>query len=123
MNATQANPPIEKQTGAVSSALQHQRMLAMQSFQFQRRLVRSPLLGLQGIRPITKKILDERRYDQILFVSGSGKSVDVNAETGGEVLDALDHYESRRAWLRLTRVDEVVPELKEVVEQFYRALS
>lgn len=107
------------------AAGQRTRMLAGQSFQFTHTLGNSPLLSLPAIRNLTKRMLDQGRYEQILFDNGTdGRGPrDVTAETGGAVLDALNDYDARKAWLRLTRVDEAAPEIGAVIEQFYRDLS
>ena len=131
VEAVQTSGPLAPQAPAsaplvsVPSAEQVTRMLASHSFQLRHSLGHSPLLSLPAIQDITKNLLGQRKFDQIMFdpgLPGSGARR-ADAESSGDLLEALDHYESRRAWLRLTRVDEIAPEFKEIVEQFYRDLS
>ena len=109
----------------LDSTEQAARMVALQSFQFRHRLGNSPLLSFPMVREITKRLLDQRRFDQVLFDSGLPGSSPKKADesSGKDILDSLDQYESRRAWLRLTRIDEVAPELKDIVSQFCQDLS
>ncbi|QDU24173.1 cupin-like domain-containing protein [Urbifossiella limnaea] len=100
-------------------------MSSTRSYQFRHTLGHAPIMSLTAVRDITKRLLDERRFDQIMFDAGiegwGPKRAD--AGSGPAILDALDQYGSRRGWLRLTRVDDVAPELGGVVEKFYQDLS
>lgn len=110
---------------SVPSADEVTRAHISQSYRFQHSLGGLPQLNLDAVRAVTERLLDKGLYDQIMFNNGlpDAPTLNADADSGRELLDALAQYETRRAWLRLTRLDEVVPELTSVVEQFYADLS
>ena len=103
---------------------QYLRMLELASFKFCHSLGGSSLMTLPGVRDLTRQMLDEGRFDQVFFHSGLPGSVPCYADAVKRdvILDALNNYEQHRAWLRLTRIDEVKVCFAGIVEQFYRDL-
>lgn len=96
------------------------RALQMKSFAFRHSLAGSGAFSLSDVRRATKQLLDERRYNQI-FCRTRGK--ELAPQDVFEALDALESPDETDTWVRLTRVDEVVPEFRNVVNQFYMDLS
>lgn len=117
-------PPLGRVIVRVDEA-QQARMRALQSFSCLHSLGGSPLVDFEAVGVAARRMLRERRLDQILYVTGRPDAIarsrdDVRPE---ELLATLDGLASERAWIRLTRVDEVIPELRDVIHRFYADLS
>jgi Cupin superfamily protein len=98
------------------------RMLDHKSFSFRHSLGNYPGLSIPSIQKLTRQLLEEKRFDQVYCRAlGSGKKDDtISAD---EVLATLQSFDTAGAWLRLTRVDEINEELREICETFYADLS
>jgi hypothetical protein len=101
---------------------QHARTLDLKPFSFRHNLGNFPALSLPGIEKLTRQLLEEKRYDQVYYRMG-GISKESNADNAGEVLAALQSLDTAGVWLRLTRVDEINKEFREICETFYADLS
>ena len=101
---------------------QQARLLDLKSFKFRHSLGNLPELSIPAIRELTRKLLEQKRYDQIYCRNFSpekkGATVDADA-----VMSTLDSFETAGSWLRLTRVDEINAELGQLCETFYSDLS
>lgn len=104
---------------------QRERILTSQPFSFRHELGGHPLMSLPEIRKLTKKMLAEGRFDQVFYKTGvsMANSKYSDAESSKEIIKLLENLDTAGAWLRLTRVDELNPEFKGVLEQFYAQLS
>src|SRR5271170_7041502 len=101
---------------------QHARMLDLKSFSFRHSLGNFPALSIPGIQKLTRRLLEEKRFDQVYCrVLGNGKMNDT--ANIAEVLAAVESLNTAGAWLRLTRVDEINEEFREICETFYADLS
>lgn len=113
---------------AVVTALapdQQARMQKLESFSFNHSLGNCPSLNLLGVQSLTRRLLEEKRYDQVHYRTGGGgkKSRNSCADTVDEVIATMQSLATAGAWLRLTRVDEINEEFRDISEQFYADLS
>ena len=120
----------EENPGRVSSVItevtpeQQARMLALKSFSFKHSLGNFPGLSIPSVRKLVTRLLEEKRFDQVHYRKGGpNKTKNSDAESIGEVLATIDSLETAGAWLRLTRVDEINEEFREISETFYADLS
>lgn len=116
---------LEKQVPAVVTEVvpeQRTRMLDHKSFSFRHSLGNYPGLSIPSIQKLTRQLLEDKRFDQVYCRAlGSGKEDDtISAD---EVLATLQSFDTAGAWLRLTRVDEINEELRDICETFYADLS
>jgi hypothetical protein len=101
---------------------QRARMLDHKSFSFRHSLGNFPALSLPGIQKLTLRLLDEKRFDQVYCRRG-GSTWGSDTISADKVLATLESLDTAGAWLRLTRVDEINEEFREICETFYADLS
>jgi len=115
---------VQERVTAIITGLepgQHARMLKDESYSFQHSLGNYPGLTIPNIQKLTRKLLDEKRYDQVYCrVLSDGAMNEINTDT---VMATLQSFDTAGAWLRLTRVDEINDELGELAETFYNDLA
>jgi hypothetical protein len=96
-------------------------MLEHKTFSFQHSLGNFPGLSIPNIQKLTRRLLEEKRFDQVYCRALDGSKNDtISADA---VLATLQSFETAGAWLRLTRVDEINEEFREISETFYSELS
>jgi hypothetical protein len=100
---------------------QHARMLEKKTFSFQHSLGNFPALSIPNIQKLTRRLLEEKRYDQVYCRALDGSKSDTISPDA--VLSTLQSFDTAGAWLRLTRVDEINQEFREICETFYSELS
>jgi hypothetical protein len=128
MNAVQEAAPRAEVKNRVSSVVteiapdQQARMRELKSFKFKHSLGKFPALSIPNVAKLTQRLLDEKRFEQV-FCSMGDKSGYSDKESAGKVLDALQSLDTAGAWLRLTRVDEINEEFRDICETFYGDLS
>jgi len=124
MQTQSASETLQERVPAVITGLppdQHVRMLEDKSFSFQHSLGNYPAMSIPNIQKLTRQLLDAKRYDQVYCrVLSDGK---MNAIDTDAVLATLQSFDTAGAWLRLTRVDEINDEFRELSETFYADLS
>ena len=105
-------------------APERERALRGQSFLLHHTLAHSPALSLSGVNALGLRMLDERRFDQVACESATipGREM-TRVERLQAALCALKSIETSRAWIRLTRADEVSDHLKEIACRFTGDLS
>ncbi|HEY0255937.1 MAG TPA: cupin-like domain-containing protein [Candidatus Methylacidiphilales bacterium] len=101
---------------------QQARMRNFQSFCFNHSLAHYPALTLAGVRELTAQLIKENRLDQIFYHVDRTK-VPGNGTDPRDALSIFNSFDTADAWLRLTRVDEINADMKQVSETFYSDLS
>jgi hypothetical protein len=118
------NGKLQERVPAVITELQpgqRARMLEGKTFSFQHSLGNFPGLSIPNIQKLTRRLLEEKRFDQVYCRALDGSKNDtISADA---VLATLQSFETAGAWLRLTRVDEINEEFREICETFYSELS
>lgn len=99
---------------------ERERALRLKSFKFRHRLAHAGAFSLDDVRRAARRLVDEKRFDQ---VCGFSRGKEFAPQNVFQALDAMAAPEETNTWVRLTRVDEVVPEFRNVVTQFYADLS
>jgi hypothetical protein len=101
---------------------QRTRMQELKSFKFDHSLGHFPALSIPNVAKLTEQLIDEKRFGQV-FCSMGDKSGYTNKEQAGKVIEALQSLDTAGAWLRLTRVDEINEDFRDLCETFYSDLS
>jgi hypothetical protein len=71
---------------------------------------------------LTRTLLEQKRFEQVFCrVLDDGKMK--NTTTIDQVLETLQSFDTAGAWLRLTRVDDINDEFRELSETFYSDLE
>lgn len=115
MGVTSASPVI-----TYVSDEQRARMLAFQSFKFKHSLAPKNLMPLDKVKDLTREMLAQKRFSQIYSRIGAQELAPQNVF---DALTALEAPHPTDTWVRLQDVDAVLPEFRDVVEQFYADLS
>ena len=123
---TQSSPELahERPTAVITGMApdQRERMLDLKSFSFQHSLGNYPALSIPSIQKLTRQLLEQKRFGQVYCrLLADGKMKD--SDSIDQVLATLQSFETAGAWLRLTRVDEINDEFRELSETFYADLS
>jgi len=128
MNTMQEPSNLGELKGRVSDVVtdvtsdQRSRMLDHKSFKFKHSLGHFPALSIPNVEKLTQRLLDEKRFNQV-FCSMGDKAGYTDKEGASKVLAALQSLDTAGAWLRLTRVDEINEDFRDICETFYADLS
>jgi hypothetical protein len=128
LHSDSAPPRHDAIQGSVISEVteaERARAFNFESFKFAHSLAHDPMMSLPAIREFAGRMLTEKRYDQVVCVGGK-TPLDGERDPSRRMhaaLDALESIGTSNAWLRLTRVDEVNEDFKEITRQFHEDLS
>ena len=128
MNALLETAPAGEVKNRVASVIteiapdQQVRMRELKSFKFKHSLGKFPALSIPNVEKLTQRLLDEKRFGQV-FCSMGEKAAYSDKESASKVLGALQSLDTAGAWLRLTRVDEINEDFRDICETFYAELS
>jgi len=99
---------------------QRARMRLVNSFGFRHSLATRQLVTLDGVEELIRHYQSEKRYDLIYSLVNSREIAPQNAL---EAVTALKSSEYTNTWIRLTQVDDALPEIREVTRSFIQDLS
>jgi hypothetical protein len=125
MQEQSSNAKLQERTPAVVTDVspeQRARMLDFKSFSFRHSLDTYAGLDIPSIEKLTQRLLEEKRFGQV-FCSMGETAAYSDKDSAGKVLAALQSLDTAGAWLRLTRVDEIDEDFRDICEAFYADLS
>lgn len=99
---------------------QRSRMRSVDSFGFRHSLATKQLVSLDGVEELIKYYQSEKRYDLIYSLINSKE---IAPQKALDAVAALKSSEFTNTWIRLTQVDDAVPEIRDVTRSFIQDLS
>jgi hypothetical protein len=102
------------------AAEQIDRMRSVNSFGFRHSLATRQLITLDGVEELIKQYQSEKRHHLIYSLINSKEIAPQNAL---DAVAAIKSSEYTNTWIRLTQVDDALPEIRAVTKSFIQDLS
>lgn len=99
---------------------QRSRMRSVNSFGFKHSLATKQLVTLDGVEELIRYYQSEKRHDLIYSLINSKEIAPQHAL---DAVTALKSSEYTNTWIRLTQVDDALPEIRDVTRSFIADLS
>jgi cupin-like protein len=99
---------------------QSSRMQSGDSFGFRHSLATRQLITLDGVAELIRYYQTQKRYD---LIYSTVNSTEIAPQNALDAVTALKSSEYTNTWIRLTQVDDTLPEIRDATKSFIQDLS